>query len=176
MKMLEQQPFYYDISKLKPVINEQSFDLHYNHIYRNHVDNFNKGEGDFAFDKAGSFLHSLYFENIRDYRVNNIPIGNVSNIIELRYGSYERFVSTLISKANQLQGNGWVFMNNSGYINLIPNNRIVDNIALIIDCWEHAYILNWGNNIDSYIQSSLSIINWDVVNQRIDKINNRKKD
>ena len=176
MKMLEQQPFYHDISKLRPVINEQAFDLHYNHIYTKHVDSFNRGNGDIAFNKAGAFLHGLYFENIRDVRSNNIPNGKALSVMELRYGSYERFVSTLKDKANQLQGNGWVFMNHSGYINLIPNNRIVDNIAMIIDCWEHAYMVNFGNNIEEYIKASMSIINWDIVNQRIDKINSLKKD
>ena len=44
MKMLEQTHISYDISKLKPVISEQSFDLHYNSIYKQHVDRFNKGQ------------------------------------------------------------------------------------------------------------------------------------
>ena len=176
MKMLEQTHISYDISKLKPVISEQSFDLHYNSIYKQHVDRFNKGEGDFAFDKAGAFLHNLYFENIREVRQNNEPIGKSLNVIDLRYGSFDRFISTLKDKAKQIQGNGWVFMNNSGYINIIPNNRIVDNIAMIIDCWEHAYMFNFGNDIERYITHSLNIINWDIVDNRINKINSQKKD
>lgn len=167
MKMLEQILVSYDISKLKPVINEYTFDLHYNHIYKKHVDNFNKGDGDIAFNKAGSVLHKLYFENIRETRQNNLPSGKVLSVIELRYGSFERFVQTLNDKAKNIQGNGWVFMNTSGYINLIPNNRIVDNVAMIIDCWEHAYIFSYGDNIEKYILNHINIINWEVVNSRI---------
>ena len=59
MKMLEQTNISFDISKLKPVVSETSFDLHFNQIYKSHIDRFNKGEGDFAFDKAGAFLHKL---------------------------------------------------------------------------------------------------------------------
>ena len=174
MKMLEQTKFNHDISKLKPVITEQAFDLHFNHIYKNHIDSFNKGVGDFAFDKAGAYLHKLYFDNIRDFRVNNEPSGKVLQVMELRYGSYDRFLQTLLEKARSIQGNGWVFMNTSGYINIIPNNRIVDNIALIIDCWEHAYMFNFGNNIDNYIQKTLSIINWEEVSRRIEFGNKAK--
>lgn len=168
MRMLETVPVSFDIAKLKPVMNEHTFDLHYNFIYKKHVDNFNEGVGDFAFDKAGAFLHGLYFEGLREVRQNNIPFGNALRVIELRYGSYERFVQTILEKARSIQGNGWVFMNTSGYINLIPNNRIVDNIALVIDCWEHAYIMSHGDDRTQYIKSHMSIINWDVVNYRID--------
>jgi superoxide dismutase, Fe-Mn family len=176
MKMLEQTQVSFDISKLKPVISEQSFDLHYNHIYSGHINRFNKGEGDIPFDKAGAFLHKLYFENIRELRLNNIPTGRVLSNIELRYGTYDRFLSSLINKAEQIQGNGWLFMNHSGYINIIPNNRIVDNAVLVIDCWEHAYIFNYGNDISRYIQGFINIINWDVVNNRINTINSLKKE
>ena len=69
-----------------------------------------------------------------------------------------------------------IFMNHSGYVNIIPNNRIVDNIAMIIDCWEHAYMFSFGSDIESYITQHLSIINWEVVNKRINKINSLKKD
>ena len=172
MKMLEQTLVSYDIAKLKPVINEHAFDLHYNYIYKKHVDRYNKGEGDFAFDKAGSYLHGLYFENIREFRLNNQPTGKALYMMELRYGSMERFVQTLTEKAKNIQGNGWVFMNTSGYINLIPNNRIVDNVAMIIDCWEHAYMFNYGDNIEKYIINHLNILNWDVINFRMLKKDN----
>ena len=174
MKMLELTSVTFDISKLKPVIHEQAFDLHYNHVYKEHVDRFNQGTGDFAFDKAGAFLHKLYFDNIREYRINNEPQGKLLSIMETRYGSYERFLSTLLDKAKQLQGNGWVFMNTSGYLNIIPNNRIVDNVAMVIDCWEHAYMFNFGNSVESYIKQTINIINWDIVSRRIENGNKGK--
>jgi len=174
MKMLEQTKFTYDISKLKPVIHEQAFDLHFNHIYKNHIENYNQGVGDFAFDKAGAYLHKLYFDNIRDFRINNEPYGKALQVMELRYGSFNRFLQTLIDKTKSIQGNGWVFMNTSGYVNLIPNNRIVDNIALIIDCWEHAYMFNFGNDVETYINRTLSIINWEEVSRRIEFGNKTK--
>jgi superoxide dismutase len=166
----------YDISKLKPVINETGFNQHYNHIYKDFVDNFNGAEGDIPFNKAGAFLHELYFENIREARANNLPLGRVDNIIALRYGSFENFVRSLEDTTKRLQGSGWVFMNHAGYINIIPNNRIVDNIVLIIDCWEHAYVHAHGTDRSSYIKQHLSIINWDTVNRRIQEIADKKRE
>lgn len=167
MKLLTQVPVPFDVAKLKPVVNTEAFDLHYNGVYKNHVDSFNKNEGDSAFNKAGAFLHDVYFENIREYRQSNLPSGKAEQVINIRYGSYERFFSTVEEQVNRLQGNGWVFMNTAGYVNIIPNNRIVDNIALIIDCWEHSYLPTFGIDRNKYIKNHMSIINWDVVNRRI---------
>ena len=166
-KQISQVPITYDISKLKPVISEKSFNVHYNTIYRIFVDNFNGVEGDIPFSKAGAHLHGLYFENLRDYRHDNAPVGKSAQVIEMRYGSYENFVHSLLDQADRLQGNGWLFMNTSGYVNIIPNNRIVDNVAMIIDLWEHAFFFNYGNERNKYVSDTLKLINWDVVNQRI---------
>ena len=164
----------FDISSLKPVIDEASFDLNYR-VYKNHVDDFNASRGDFAFNKAGAHLHQLYFENLRGIRANNLPTGKIAQTIELRYGSYDNFVATLLEQGSRIQGNGWLFMNSAGYINIIPNNRIVDNIAMIIDVWEHAYVRVFGTHKEEYLRQHLSIINWDVVNQRLFEIDAKKK-
>ena len=85
----------YDIGKLKPVINEIGFNQHFNSIYKGHVDSFNESIGDIPFNKAGAFLHELYFENLREVRPNNVPLGRVEHIINLRYGNFANFVKTL---------------------------------------------------------------------------------
>ena len=58
-------------------------------------------------------------------------------------------------------------MNTAGYINIIPNNRIVDNVAMIIDLWEHAYAYTFGHDKALYVENFLDIIDWDVVNSRL---------
>lgn len=167
MKEIKQTKVLFDIAKLKPMVSIEAFDLHYYGVYKKHVEDFNAGEGDFAFNKAGAHLHSLYFENIREWRNDNLPMGKSLQVIEMRYGSIENFVSTLLEQSDRLQGNGWVFMNTSGYVNIIPNNRIVDNVAFVIDLWEHAYIHTHGLDKVKYLRNTLQCINWEVVNQRI---------
>jgi len=167
MKEIVQKKVLFDITKLKPVVSVESFDMHYNKIYKKHVDDFNNDKGDFAFNKAGAFLHELYFENIREARANNAPSGKAEHIIKVRYGSFENFLKTLFEQAERLQGNGWLWMNTSGYVNIIPNHRIVDNIALVIDMWEHSFVPVFGSDREAYLKQHLSIINWEVVNNRI---------
>mgnify|MGYP000377158346 CR=1 FL=1 len=156
----------YDVSRLKPVTSELSFSSHMG-IYKKYVTDYNNSVGDIPFNKAGAFLHKLYFENIRESRQNNIPLGRVAEIIQTRYGTMSNFNKMYLETVNKLQGSGWVFMNTSGYLNIIPNNRIVDNVALLIDFWEHAYYPTWGSDREAYAQNHLNIINWDIVNKRI---------
>ena len=163
----------YDISRLNPVITEKVFSGHIG-IYKKYVDDYNNSEGDIPFNKAGAFLHKLYFENIRELRQQNTPLGKIDEIIQMRYGDLNNFTKTYLDTVNKLQGSGWVFMNTSGYLNIIPNNRIVDNIAMIIDFWEHAYYPQWGDNRERYAIEHLKLINWEVVNNRILESKNKK--
>jgi len=78
--MAKQVPFINDIATLKPAINEIGFDMHYNGVYNNYIEAVNNNEGDIPFNRAGEYLHRLYFENIRDYRPNNQPIGKSAQV------------------------------------------------------------------------------------------------
>ena len=164
----------YDVSKLTPAIGQQDFMVHLE-VYKQQVNSYNKAQGDIPFNKAGAHLHGLYFENLRETRSNNRPISKSSHIIEMRYGSWDNFIQCYLDTVNKLQGSGWVFMNTAGYLNIIPNNRIVDNIAMIIDFWEHSYYLSYGNDRKSYAMNILNNINWEVVDMRIlDSKKNKK--
>lgn len=174
MKELKPIKVSYDIAGLKPVASIAGFDLHYHQIYKKHIEDYNTGIGDSAFNKAGTHLHDLYFEGIREVRTDNKPSGKAEHVINMRHGSFERFEQALFEQASRLQGNGWVFMNNAGYVNIIPNNRIVDNVALVIDLWEHAFLPTYGNDRNKYLKDHLSIINWDVVNRRM--LENKKEE
>ena len=164
----------YDVSKVK-VMSTNDFQEHLK-IHQKHIDNYNNGQGDIPFEKAGAHLHKLFFENIRERRVDNPVIGKAANILETRYGNESNFYKCYMDTVDKLQGSGWVFMNTSGYFNIIPNNRIVDNIALVIDFWEHAYYPRYGSMRGMYAKEILWSINWDVVNQRILQANEKKKE
>jgi len=84
MKPLQQVAFNHNIKSLEPAYDLMTFDLHFNHIYKKHVDDFNDEVGDLAFNKAGAELHSSYFENVREFRAFNRPIGKSAHVIEMR--------------------------------------------------------------------------------------------
>jgi len=170
---LESAQIQYDVGQMKPVFDVSDFQTHLQ-IHQSHIDSYNNGKGDIPFEKAGAHLHKLFFENLRERRADNPPLGKVAEILELRYGTWDNFIKTYDDTVNKLQGSGWVFLNTAGYLNIIPNNRIVDNIAFVIDFWEHAYYGNYGRNRVAYAKDILKLINWEIVNQRILLSKNKK--
>ena len=47
--ILQQTLFPYNISDLKPVINEVGFDQHFNTVYKGYIEDFNNSKGDIPF-------------------------------------------------------------------------------------------------------------------------------
>ena len=58
-------------------------------------------------------------------------------------------------------------MSTSGEIKTIPNHAIRKDIALLVDWWEHAWALDYQQDKSKYLDNIWKIINWDVVNDRI---------
>ena len=66
-----------------------------------------------------------------------------------------------------IQGSGWIYMDTSGTIKTIKDHKVVKNIALLVDWWEHAWALDYQADKAKYLTNTWKIINWDVVNDRI---------
>ena len=58
-------------------------------------------------------------------------------------------------------------MDTSGTIKTIKDHKVVKNIALLVDWWEHAWALDYQADKAKYLTNTWKIINWDVVNDRI---------
>jgi superoxide dismutase len=70
-------------------------------------------------------------------------------------------------EAMKIQGSGWIYMARNGEIKTIKNHQIKNDIALLIDWWEHAWAKDYGADKAKYFDRIWRIINWDKVNSRI---------
>lgn len=166
-KKLELLPLEYKRTDLDPVYSKSTIDLHYGKLARGYVERFNKKEGDPEFNESGAFLHNILFAQWKAPSSNNEPDDLVAAIIRRKYGTYKKFQQELAQEAMQIQGSGWVYLSKSGSIKTIPNHEIRQDILLLIDWWEHAFILDYGSNKKSYLDNTWKIINWDVINKRL---------
>ncbi len=66
-----------------------------------------------------------------------------------------------------IQGSGWIYIDTEGNIKTIQNHKMVDNVAMIIDWWEHAWALDYQHDKAKYLKNIWKIINWDIINERI---------
>ena len=161
------EPLPYKRTDLSPVKSKDTLDYHYGTLASGYVNRFNKGEGDPKFNMAGAFLHNLYFPQLQPPLDNNTPEGSSELVINMKYGSFDKFKEELKKIAMKIQGSGWVYMDTSGNIKTIVNHQVVPNISLLIDWWEHAWALDYQADKEKYLDNLWKIINWKVVSDRI---------
>lgn len=165
---LEKLPFGRD--DLEPVLSSEAIDFHYGHLAKAYVERYNAEEGDVDFNYAGAILHNIYFPQLMAPKNNNKPSGKAKEIITEKYGSFEAFKSAFAEVAMGIQGSGWVYMAKNGDIKTIKNHAVRNDIAMLIDWWEHAMITDYSlqkNMKQQYLKHHWRIINWEVVNHRL---------
>ncbi len=166
-KRLEQTALPYGRNDLFPALSQDTIDYHYGKLYKGYVDRFNSNEGDSDFNEAGAFLHDIYFTQFRELGGPNEPHGASEALINRKFSSYTKFKDALEQEAMKIQGSGWVYLSRGGAIKTIKNHEIKDDIALLVDWWEHAWVLDYQHDKKKYLANIWRIIDWEIVNRRI---------
>lgn len=126
-----------------------------------------------AWEFDGMRLHELYFENLGGRGVAKGKTRLMETIVR-NFGSYEAWEEDFKATAS-IRGIGWAVLyqdNSTGTLNnfWIDEHHIghpVDRKALLVlDAWEHAYLLDYGLKRGEYINVFFENIDWDVVGQR----------
>ena len=159
-------PLNFTDSEVAPVISKQSLELHYEKLAHGYAERYNKCEGDKEFNYAGAFLHNILFPQFREVRTNNKPNGPMMGFINKHYGNYDNMKSEFETEAMKIQGSGWIYLATDGKVKTIKNHEVRNDILLLIDWWEHAWLLDYGSDKKKYLKEQWKIINWNVINTR----------
>lgn len=127
-----------------------------------------------TFALNGIKLHEAYFDNMGG--LGGKAVGQALTLIERDFGSYEAWEKDF--KAAGLAVRGWVVLGydlESGTLhnfgsdshNLGPIWSAVP--ILVMDTYEHAYMIDYGVKRPPYIEAFMKVIDWDVVNERLAK-------
>lgn len=178
----------YKLDALEPVISQELLEVHYWGHHKNYVEKYNKlittepnNIEDIEFNYYGHLLHSLFWENLAPPQYKSIPSNRFYQLLIKRYGNqqyfFETFIADFVNKSMKLKGSGWTaLLTNGNHIKIqnLQNHQydIPEPFApiLIIDMWEHSYYLDYLNGKKHYLQEILKIINWDIVNTRLDNV------
>ncbi len=171
-KELQLEKLPYPKDSLSPIMSEDTIKYHRDKLAAGYVNRFNSGEGDSDFNEAGAFLHNIFFPQLKPPAGRNLPHGSSLQLIEDNFSSFDSFKDAIKSEAMKIQGSGWIYMDSKGSIKTIKNHQIKNGIVLLIDWWEHAWALDYQSDKAKYLDNIWKIINWDVVN---DRINTSKK-
>jgi Fe-Mn family superoxide dismutase len=122
----------------------------------------------------GMRLHELYFENLGG-AASLDPGGKLAKGLVESFGSYEQWVMDF-KATGTMRGIGWVGLfqdhTNGRLLNFWINEHDVANPAgcaplLIMDVFEHAFMLDYGLKRADYIEAFFRNIDWSVVETRL---------
>jgi Fe-Mn family superoxide dismutase len=91
----------------------------------------------------------------------------ILELIESNFKTYEDFKEEIKKTAMKIQGSGWIYLSTAGTIKTIPNHQVRTDIALLIDWWEHSFVLDYLWDKEKYIDNFWKIVDWNVVNERL---------
>ncbi len=195
----------YGYGDLMPFISEPLLRVHHDGHHQKYVDQANgilekldKARVDgamlnmkceaqaLAFNVGGHRLHSLYWENLQPVASGGgTPGGKLGDILDQEFGSFDRFQKELTELANTVESSGWAAMVWCPQTKRPLLVQIKDHdlyaipgfkVLMVIDVWEHAYYLDYKNEKAKYTANFWSAVNWDVVDQRLEKVLGGRKE
>ena len=159
-------------------INKVNNDLQNEEIYTQCNSNYSdirsaQKSKTFCFDSVK--LHELYFENLTGN--NNRINGSIEKIIVDTFGSYNSFRDKF--KCIGMSMRGWVLFcydkyNKDYYIYGQDSHdngvMLYAEPLIVMDVYEHAYMIDFGTNRNTYIDAFFQNLDFNTVNQRLNKI------
>lgn len=119
----------------------------------------------------GSYLHQSYFENMT---AKQPEVGSeFRTAIEASWDTWENFVADI--KGSAASTPGWVVLTKNQVDGRLHTYimyehhvgfPIQNSIVMALDCWEHAFAIDYGTDKPKYIENFLKVVDWEVIAQR----------
>jgi superoxide dismutase, Fe-Mn family len=128
----------------------------------------------FGWEFNGMRLHEYYFENLGGKTALD-KSGTLAKKLAVAYGSYEAWEQDYRA-TGAMRGIGWVVLYQDpatgGLVNIWVNEHDVGHLSgcqpiLIMDVFEHAYMIDYGLKRADYIAAFFKNVNWKAVESRI---------
>jgi len=189
----------YDYKDLEPNISKEQLKIHHEKHHQGYVngantifeklDNTRKEAIDLdikstlkalSFNIGGHILHSLFWPNLAPSgKGGGKPSGDLGDVIDKEFGSFERFKKEFSQAAVSVEGSGWAALSfcmktNRPIIMQIEKHNTniypMFRILMVLDVWEHAYYLDYKNARAKFVDAFWNIVNWDEINKRLEEL------
>jgi Fe-Mn family superoxide dismutase len=124
-------------------------------------------------------LHEMYFANCFDPNSELFQDMLAYMKLQADWGDFNRWQMDFQNVALTGQGNGWVVCGYSLFHKRFLNTFISEHSkdvmigfipVIVVDVWEHAYARDYLADRKSFVVASMREINWDLVEERVKKI------
>ncbi|MBN2681986.1 MAG: superoxide dismutase [Bacteroidales bacterium] len=133
-------------------------------------------------NNGGGFYNHNLFWKVLSPNGGGEPKGALLDAIKKDFGSFNHFKDLFNKAAATRFGSGWAWLSVKSDGNLCicstanQDNPLMDIAEckglpiLGLDVWEHAYYLKYQNRRPDYITAFWSVVNWDEVTKRFEKL------
>jgi superoxide dismutase, Fe-Mn family len=184
----------YDYGALEPHISAKVMELHHSKHHATYIKvanetleklaeardkgdlgSINQLEKNLAFNLGGHVNHSAFWTNMSP-EGGGEPTGEIGTAIDEHFGSFEKFKAHFTAVATTVQGSGWAILAWDSIGEKLVVVQLFDqqgNIPMgltpivLLDCWEHAYYLDYLNVRPDYIKAWWNVVNWDDASERL---------
>jgi Fe-Mn family superoxide dismutase len=184
----------YDFGALEPAMSGQILELHHDKHHAAYVKGANDTleqlaearaagalgglvglEKTLAFNLSGHVLHSIFWTNLSPDGGDK-PAGDLADLIDRDFGSFDAFKAQLTTATQSVQGSGWGVLAWEPLGERLVVTQVYDhhgNVGigstpvLVFDAWEHAYYLQYKNVRPDYVIRLWDLVNWDDVTARL---------
>jgi Fe-Mn family superoxide dismutase len=129
-----------------------------------------------GFEYSGMILHEYYFENMKKDGTG-LPSGSskTAAAITATFGSLDNWL-TDFKAVGAFRGVGWAILFQDPVTGRVTNQWVTlhqDNVPvsfkplLVMDAWEHAYLLDYKAQRAPYIEAFFQNVDWDAVERRV---------
>ncbi|XP_065872015.1 superoxide dismutase [Fe], chloroplastic isoform X2 [Euphorbia lathyris] len=211
----ELKPPPYALDALEPLMSKETLEYHWGKHHRAYVDNLNKqivgteldemsledvvvisyNRGDFlpAFNNAAQAWNHEFFWGCMKPGGGGKPSGELLQLIERDFGTFEKFVEEFKSAAATQFGSGWAWLvykvsrlevenavnprptEEDKKLIIVKSPNAVNPLVwshyplLTIDVWEHAYYLDFQIRRPDYISTFMEkLVSWEAVSARLE--------
>lgn len=130
----------------------------------------------FGWEWNGMRMHELYFGNMKNGGTA-MTNGALKSALEKAYGSVENWKKNFVG-VGTMRGIGWVVLalddRNGEMFNVWINEHDAGHLVgatpiLIMDVFEHAFMIDYGLKRADYIEAFFKAIDWQAVENRFSK-------
>jgi Fe-Mn family superoxide dismutase len=131
----------------------------------------------FGWEFNGMRLHEHYFGNLTKEDSEFNADSEFGKKLVSEFGSFKAWESDF-KGSGAMRGIGWVILvydkQGDRLFNVWVNEHDLGHLAaaqplLVMDVFEHAFMLDYGLNRADYIESFFKVVNWDEVAKRFDE-------
>ncbi len=181
----------YPNNSLEPHISQETLEFHHGKHHQAYINKLNElikgtkyekmdlveiilsSEGQIFNNAAQAWNHTFFWNCMRPDGGQE-PNGKVAELINKKWGNFEKCREEFSEKAVANFGSGWTWLVQGNKGIEIMNTSNADTpkahnlkALLTLDVWEHAYYIDYRNERPEFVEAFWNVVNWDFVNSNL---------